>query len=219
MDLIVGKIVSLQVGQAQTMITRRGREWTSAIRKEPVTGPVALGRSQLSGDQQVNRKYHGGPDKAVCVYAAEHYPHWRATLDLALPFGAFGENFTVAGIPEDCMCIGDTYAVGSGVEVQVSQPRQPCINLARRWDRPDLPTAMQDTGWTGVYLRVLREGEVSSDDTLTLIARPHPGWTILRVNRLLYGQDTADRDALEAARCLDALARPTKRALTRLLSR
>jgi len=219
MDSLVGNLLSLQVGQAQTRVTRRGREWTSAIAKEPVTGPVVLGRSQLAGDQQVNRKYHGGPNKAVCVYAAEHYPHWRATLELDLPFGAFGENFTVSGLTEDVMCIGDIFAVGSEVEVQVSQPRQPCINLARRWDRPDLPKAMQENGWTGIYLRVLKEGSVTAGDTVTLIARPHPGWTILRINHLLYGLDTAERTELEVARSLEALAPPAKRALTRLLAR
>src|SRR4051794_28702068 len=90
--LPTGKLVSIQVGMPRQMTTAQGRPWDSAIVKSPIEGTVSVGEENLAGDAQANRKYHGGPDKAVCFYCAEHYPVWRRSLSLDLPFGAFGEN-------------------------------------------------------------------------------------------------------------------------------
>ncbi|MGD5305805.1 MOSC domain-containing protein, partial [Xanthomonas citri pv. citri] len=110
---------------------------------------VQLGRENLAGDRQSNRKYHGGPDKAVCVYASEHYPLWRQEFDKPeQPFGSFGENLTTTGLVEDTVCIGDVYRVPSGATIQVCQPRVPCAQMCvafgmrqrylRGWRKPAL---------------------------------------------------------------------------------
>ena len=178
-------LVSLNIGRAQT---RSGtRAFRSAIWKQPSLLPLDLGVEGLSGDQQANRRVHGGPDKAVCVYSADHMAWWRETLGTSeWGAGAVGENFTVGGQTEMSVCLGDVYDVG-GARVQVSQPRSPCQTLARRWQRPDLPKRVVRSGRSGWYLRVLRAGRVESGDVLTLIERPRPEWTIARVNDVSYG--------------------------------
>jgi MOSC domain-containing protein YiiM len=214
--VIVGRIVSLQVGRPKAMKTPQGRAWTSAIVKAAVDGRVTLRSENLDGDDQANRKYHGGPDKAVCAYPAEHFPEWRAEFDLPdMGAGAFGENFTVEGLTEEAVCLGDVFAVGTAV-VQVSQPRMPCVNVARRWDRPKLPVRMEENGRTGYYLRVLTEGEVAAGDTLTLQERSHPDWTVLRANHTLYG-DAATPAEIAELRDLPGLTGEWRRALGRKL--
>jgi MOSC domain-containing protein YiiM len=102
------------------------RPWVSGFDKQPVAGPVRLGATNLDGDGQADLVYHGGPDKAVLAYSADHYDDWRRELAMpALRFGAFGENFTIAGQSEAEVCVGDVWQVGA-VTLQVSQPRQPC---------------------------------------------------------------------------------------------
>lgn len=214
-----GNIVSLQVSLPQKLTTAAGKEWTSAIAKAPVEKPVLLGQENLEGDYQANRKYHGGPDKAICGYSTEHFPYWHETLGRELPFGAFGENITVAGLTEDILCIGDIFEIGSGgVKMQVSQPRQPCATVSKRWNRPDLPRRMEETGWTGFYMRIVSRGEVAPGDRLTLLERPHAGWTILRANRLMYAE-ALDREELTKLRELSALSAEWKRILGRKLTR
>ena len=220
-----GRIVSLQVGLPRTTRTADGREWRTAIVKAPADGRVRLGPENLDGDFQANRKHHGGPDKAVCGYSAEHYPGWRRLLGIDLPFGAFGENVTVEGMTEDAVCIGDVFATapaGAGVLVQVSQPRQPCANISKRWDRPDLPRRMEESGRTGFYLRVVRQGDLAAGDALVLAERPHPGWTLERCNALMYGDGISsgtEREEIAALRALDALSAEWKRILGRKLQR
>ena len=186
------KIVSLQLGRPRDSVShlKDGKEadWVSSIWREAVTDRVHLGRTDLAGNAQADLKNHGGPDKAVCCYSAEHYPDWRELLNLTegeFAYGAFGENFTVSELTEDAVCLGDIYIVGAAT-VQVSQPRMPCWKVGRRWERPDLPAEMTGTGRTGFYLRVLAEGEVGAGDTLTFQERPLPEWTITRLNTALY---------------------------------
>lgn len=204
-DAAAARILTLQVGRPREL-GRPGAEepvdrpWSSGIFKDSVEGPLRLDLTNLEGDGQADRKHHGGPDKAVCVYPAAHYPFWRRELGLAdLPAGAFGENFTVRGLTEESVCVGDVYAVGSAV-VQVSQPRQPCWKLARRWRVDDLAARVQRTGYTGWYFRVLREGEVAAGMPLRLLERAHGEWTIARANETMHHH----RDDWEAARALAA---------------
>ena len=128
-------LLSVQVGMPTVLgvvgsTDPANRPWTTGFIKGPVAGPVWAGSLNLTGDGQADRTNHGGPDKAVCVYPADHYEFWRHDLGLPdIPLGAFGENFTVAGLGEADVCIGDVWAVGDAV-FQVSQPRQPCWKLA-----------------------------------------------------------------------------------------
>ncbi len=186
------QLLSLQLGQPQeqTSTLRDGQDalWVSGIWKQPIAGRVSLSRLGLDGDGQADRKNHGGPDKAVCCFCAEHYRQWRDLLgkdEGDFPFGAFGENWTLTGLTEDDVCLGDIYQVRTA-RVQISQPRQPCWKLGRRWGREDLPLAVQSAGQTGYYLRVLEPGEVGAGDALTLIDRPLPQWTVAALNHAMY---------------------------------
>ena len=202
----LGYIVSLQVGlprvvEVKDTPTFSGQTWTTGFFKLPVTNPVWLGKLNLDGDAQADLENHGGLDKAVNVYPIEHYPYWTQTLSLTdPPSGAFGENFTTNGLSESEVCIGDTFEIGESL-VQVSQPRQPCWKLARRWGVKDLAIQFQETGRTGWYFRVLREGFVKAEERLVLIDRPHPQWTIAAANLIMHHQ-TEDIDAArELANC------------------
>ena len=126
-------LLRIHIGRAATRVDEAGdNPWTSAIVKSPVTGSIRLGSTGLDGDEQADRSVHGGPDKAVLAYSADHYPAWRQELGIEpFEFGAFGENFTVAGLTESTVCVGDDYVIGDA-RVQVSQQRQPCWKLARR---------------------------------------------------------------------------------------
>ncbi|MBP1930191.1 MOSC domain-containing protein YiiM [Ammoniphilus resinae] len=201
-------VLSIQVGKPKSLGTSdeatspMDRMWTSAIIKEKVEGPIWLGETNLEGDEQADLEHHGGPEKAVLAYASAHYPFWQGQLGLPdIPFGGFGENLTVAGLTEADVCIGDTYEMGE-VIVQVSQPRRPCWKLARRWKIKDLTLRVQNTGCTGWYLRVLKTGYIKDGDTLKLIERPYPEWTVERCNQLIHGNHkTKLEEVKELANC------------------
>ena len=173
--------------------------WTSGIHKVPVEGLVHLSAENLTGDGQADLQVHGGRDKAVCVYSADHYPFWRHELGAHdCGPGWFGENFSVEGQLETDVAVGDTYRIGTAV-VQISQPRRPCWKLGRRWGRPDMPNLVVQSGRTGWYLRVLKTGDVKRGDAVTLIDRPFPRWTIDAVNAVAYSRGgTTDLDGARA---------------------
>lgn len=222
------KLLSLQVGRPAEHVSEltdgQDAAWTSGIWKTSVAGRLRLDRINLDGDAQADLKNHGGPDKAVCCYAAEHYPGWRAALnktEAEFPFGAFGENFTLEGLTEDAVCIGDLYTVGTA-RVQVSQPRMPCWKLGRRWERPGLPLEVSGSGQTGFYLRVVDPGEVGAGDELALTERPLPEWPVARVNQAMYVEkdDAALADTLSRlAGLAEAWRRPFRRRAGLLRSR
>ena len=179
------RLESVQVGQTRTYGTPGAqnpleRPWTSAIKKEPVSGPVWAGREGLSGDQQYDRQGHGGPDRALLMYSADHYPRWRVEWGRKdIGPGAFGENLTVSSLNEDTVCLGDVFRIGE-VRVEVSSPRSPCLNLSRRHGLPDLVKTIVQNHRSGWYLRVLQEGWLEAGMELTLADRPFPQWTIRR---------------------------------------
>ena len=183
------RLASVQVGQPRShgrpdAVDPMEREWITAFFKEPVAGPRWLSRTLLEGDDQADKPAHGGPEMAALAYAASHYPRWREELNLpAMGPGGFGENFTIDGLDEGRVCVGDTFAIG-GARVQVSQPRGPCVSISMRWKRPDLLKRVTETGRTGWYLRVLEEGHVEAGDEVRLLERPLPEWTVARVFRL-----------------------------------
>jgi MOSC domain-containing protein YiiM len=163
------------------------KPWTTAFFKQPINHSTFARINGLDGDGQADLAVHGGPDKAICVYSLDHYPYWQSVLGAdQLPTGAFGENFTLSGIDEHAVCIGDVWQVGESLIVQISQPRQPCWKLARRWQRKTLTVEVQDNGKTGWYFRVLKEGPVQAGMQLTLIERSHPDWTVMRANEVMH---------------------------------
>ncbi len=196
-------LVSIQVGTPRLFdgSDPARRSWLSAFIKEPVAGPVWLGRTNLAGDAQADLQNHGGPDKAVLAYAAAHYADWRAELGRPeLPYGAFAENFTVDGLDERTVCIGDVYAIGEA-QVQVSQPRQPCWKISRRWGMEELTARVVATGRTGWYLRVLVEGYVEPGMPVILLHRPFPQWTVARATEVMRHRRERPDAARELAAC------------------
>lgn len=160
--------------------------WTTGMFKRSTPGQIRLGRHNLAGDGQADLVHHGGVDKAVCAYPSEHWLYWRGILPPhRLTGGAFGENFTLEGLTEADVCIGDVFSVGTAV-VQISQPRQPCWKLARRWQIKDLAVQMERTGFTGWYVRVIQEGTVEPGTPLQLMERPCPEWTVATANRIMH---------------------------------
>jgi MOSC domain-containing protein YiiM len=171
----------------------------SGIVKHPVEGAVALRGHQLEGDETADLTVHGGPDKAVYAYSADHYPVWAAERPhhaARLIPGAFGENLTIAGLVEDDLCIGDVHEIGTAW-LQICQPRQPCSKFAMLFADSTLPKAFVRSGRSGWYYRVVREGVLQAGDAVTLVERPHPGLTFPRMVSIVnFGE--ANRDELAA---------------------
>ncbi|MCM3709431.1 MOSC domain-containing protein [Sporosarcina luteola] len=178
------EIISLNVGKPQDLQFGK-KDVTTGINKKPVAVPVYLSKVNFDGDGQGDLVNHGGVDKAVCVYPYEHYPYWEEELGKTLNVGAFGENLTLRGLTEDEVCVGDSFQIGDAV-VQVSQPRQPCFKLSLIHDRKDIPLLVQNTGYTGFYFRVMKEGIVSPSDELVHISRPELAITVSEANRLMH---------------------------------
>jgi MOSC domain-containing protein YiiM len=177
------------------------KPWRTGFYKLPQAQPCWLGYEGFRGDEQADRQHHGGVDKAVCVYPLEHYSFWRDTLAMPdLPLGAFGENVTVAGCLEDQVFIGDVFSLGDAI-VQVSQPRQPCWKLARRWRIKDLSARVEHTGYTGFYFRVLRHGWVGPAAAIHRIESGSPEWSIARCNHVMHHAKDDLTAAQQLAEC------------------
>jgi MOSC domain-containing protein YiiM len=186
---------SIQIGAPkdygfEDAIDPHDKPWKTGFFKTPIEGPVLVGTTNLAGDGQADLKNHGGIDKAVLAYNAAHYPNWRNELRMPdMPFGAFGENLTITGLSESAVCIGDVFRIGT-VMFEVSQPRQPCWKLARRWRMHELTGLVVRNGRTGWYLRVLEEGWIEAQMPVELIERPNPSWSIARANEILHHHRT-----------------------------
>jgi MOSC domain-containing protein YiiM len=166
------------------------KPWTTGFFKTPIAGPVFAGITNLEGDGQADLKNHGGIDKAVLAYSADHYPKWRHELQMpGMPSGAFGENLTIAGLTEESVHIGDIFRIGTAT-FEVSQPRQPCWKLARRWRMHELTGLVVRNGRTGWYLRVLEQGWIEAEMPVVLTERPNPSWPIARANEILHHRKT-----------------------------
>jgi len=193
-SLMLPTIASIQVGAVISEGNPESsdpldRQWTTGFYKMPVEGPVQLTSLGIDGDAVADTRHHGGPDKAVLCYAASHYDHWREEFpNLQMSAGAFAENLTIERADESNVCVGDIYQIGD-CEVQISQPRQPCWKIARRWGIKTLTKTVAQTGRTGWYLRVLREGTLEKAQTLQLLDRPHPNWSVKRANDIMFGRE------------------------------
>jgi MOSC domain-containing protein YiiM len=148
----------------------QGRTIRTSIFKAPVAGRVRIGRLNVAGDEQSDHRVHGGPDKAVYAYPSEHYAAWRLELPGAdLAWGAFGENLTTEGLLEQEVRLGDRYRIGTA-ELVVTMPRLPCQKLAARFGRRDMIRLFQESGRSGFYLSVAREGEAGAGDAIARLA-------------------------------------------------
>lgn len=191
------RIVSINIGQVSEH-SYFDKPVITGGHKRPV-GAATLRTTHFEGDEQADLKNHGGPDKAVCVYAFDHYPYWENALGEKLAPGAFSENLTLAGALETEVCLGDEWAIGTAV-VQVSQPRQPCNKLAGRHQRRDLGDLIHANSYSGFYVRVVRAGEVQTGEAITIVQRHPAAVTIEFANRVMYKQLT---DEASLRRVLD----------------
>jgi MOSC domain-containing protein YiiM len=197
------KVVSVNVGLPREVLWN-GRKVTTGIFKEAVEGHIMMRRFNLDGDGQADLSVHGGLDKAVYAYPAEHYDYWRGELPhMRLPWGMFGENLTTEGLTEDTVNIGDQFRIGSGVLV-VTQPRMPCYKLGIKFGRNDIIKRFLKSGRTGFYFSVLEEGEVSADDTIKLMNQDENNVTVADITRL-YVDKKGNLDMLNRVVRIEAL--------------
>lgn len=182
----------------------RGQTVNTGIFKEPVIGPVALRTLNLDGDRQADLSVHGGPFKAVYAYPSEHYEFWRRELPgRDLPWGMFGENFTTEGLVESDLHIGDRLQIGTAIIV-VRQPRLPCHKLAVKFQRDDILARFLQSGRSGFYFSVEREGTVEAGESFELLSRQHEAITIAEMNHLI-ADDRYNRELLDKAIATPAL--------------
>jgi MOSC domain-containing protein YiiM len=197
------RVKSVNVGLPREVVWK-GRRVLTGIFKEPVTDRVAVRQLNMDGDRQADLSVHGGPDKAVYAYPAEHYAYWRGIYpDMALPWAMFGENLTTEGLLEDNVSIGDRFRIGTA-EVVVTQPRMPCYKLGIAFGRDDILKHLLQTGFTGFYFAVLKEGEVAAGDAITLLHRDAAQVRVSDITRL-YASNRHNQNVLARAIELDAL--------------
>ena len=197
------KIISVNVGLPREIV-HDGRMIRTSIFKSPVAGRVRVRALNIDGDRQADLTVHGGPSKAIYVYPSEHYHFWRRELgDEELTPGAFGENLTTEGLLEKELNIGDRLCVGS-VELAVTEPRLPCYKLGVRFNRDDMVKRFLRSRRTGFYCAVMQEGELSAEDTITLLGRDPGGVTVADITRL-YAFDKQDLSSMRRAADLMAL--------------
>ncbi|NIP72183.1 MAG: MOSC domain-containing protein [Gammaproteobacteria bacterium] len=191
------KLISVSVGRPRA-VAFQGKSVTTGIFKEPVAGRVRLHRLNLEGDGQADLTVHGGLDKAVYAYPAEHYTFWGRELPARdLPWGMFGENFTTEGLREEDIRLGDRFRIGTA-ELVVTQPRLPCYKLGIKFGDMGMVKRFLSSRRTGFYLSVAGEGEVGAGDSVELLARDPAAITVADVTRL-YAFERDDREGLKRA--------------------
>jgi MOSC domain-containing protein YiiM len=201
------KLLSLNVGRPRDVMWH-GHVVTTGIFKTPVAGRVALRKLNLDGDGQADLSVHGGTHKAVYCYQQQHYDYWRAELPgTDLPFGMFGENFTVDGPREQELHVGDEYAVGTAAVV-IAQPRLPCYKLGLKFGADDMVRRFLASRRTGFYLAVTCEGDVGAGDDLVQIARDPNAVPVSEITRLYVTKRYTDDDFAVVERLLRVSAVP-----------
>jgi MOSC domain-containing protein YiiM len=192
-------VVSVNVGVPRT-VEWHGRPVTSAIWKTPVAGRVAVRGVNLDGDDQADRRVHGGPDKAVYAYSVEDYAWWAKELGRDLEVGTFGENLTVEGIDLGSQVIGTRWRVGS-TELEVSQPRQPCYKLGMRMGDAGFVDHFDEAARFGAYVRIVREGEVGAGDEIAVTPRTD-GIRVVELGRVGPATDASFLERISADRAV-----------------
>jgi ferredoxin-NADP reductase/MOSC domain-containing protein YiiM len=183
----------------------KGRTVHTGIWKEPVRGRCRVGRLNLDGDGQGDLAGHGGEQRAVFVYQIESYRYWQEQLKRNdFVHGQLGENFTIEGLADDAVCIGDRYQIGSAV-FEVTQPRVTCYRVGIRMNEPRMPALLTGSGRPGFYLRVLQEGDVGAGDEIVKVGEARERMTVEEINALLYSPNHS-RDRLERALRIEALS-------------
>jgi ferredoxin-NADP reductase/MOSC domain-containing protein YiiM len=211
----MARLLSVNVGLPRD-IAWRGMTVHTGIWKAPVQGRCRVGRLNLVGDGQGDLAGHGGENRAVFVYQIESYRYWQEQLGRTdFVYGQFGENFTVEGLPDDGVCIGDRYAIGSAL-FEVTAPRVTCYRVGIRMNEPRMPALLTSSGRPGFYFRVLREGEVGAGDEIVKVKEDQAQMSVAEVNALLYSPQHP-RDRVERASQIAALSPGWRRSFVALL--
>ena len=198
------RLLSVNVGLPRDIMWN-GRTVHTAIWKSPVRGRCRVGRLNLDGDGQGDLAGHGGEQRAVFVYQIESHRYWREELNRPdIVQGQFGENFTIEGLPDDSVCIGDRYQIGSAL-FEVTQPRVTCYRVGIRLNEPRMPALLTSSGRPGFYFRVIREGEVEAGDEIVTVGKTEVRMTVAEINALLYSPNHP-REQLERALRIEALS-------------
>ena len=201
----MARLLSVNVGLPRD-IAWKGRAVHTGVWKSPVRGSCRVGRLNLDGDGQGDLAGHGGEHRAVFVYQIESYRYWQEQLKRSdFVYGQFGENFTIEGLADDAVCIGDRFQVGTAL-FEVTQPRVTCFRVGIRMNEPRMASLLTSSGRPGFYFRVLREGEVAAGDEILKAGEARERMTVTEINALLYLPGHA-RDRLERALRIEALSR------------
>lgn len=202
------KVVSVNVGMPREVLWK-GMTVQTGIFKQPVEGRVRISKLNLAGDSQADLTVHGGEEKAVYAYPAEHYAYWRQELpEVRFSWGMFGENLTTEGLSEDSLFVGDRLSIGASV-LQVTQPRMPCYKIALRFDRDDMIKRFLLSGRSGFYFSVLEPGNVSAGQEIVVLHRDRGRVSVADISRLYLGQ-VRDPELFARAMNLSALPRNWK---------
>ncbi|MDP7977450.1 MOSC domain-containing protein [Bacillus sp. WLY-B-L8] len=208
------KLIHFSIGKPKTMQYAENKEMTSGICKQLVKDAF-LSTDGFQGDGVADLRFHGGPDRAVCVYPYEHYDLWETEFHTSLPSSAFGENVTVTNMLEEDVCIGDIYQLGEAI-VQVTQGRIPCSTISKRLGIPSILPRIVETGYTGYLCRVLQEGTVRKDSQITLLER-HPLQVSILFANDIYFRGQKDVEGMKKIIAVPELAEDWRKSLmTRL---
>jgi MOSC domain-containing protein YiiM/ferredoxin-NADP reductase len=200
----MARLLSVNVGLPRD-IAWKGRTVRTGIWKDPVRGRCRVGRLNVAGDGQGDLAGHGGEQRAVFVYQVESYRYWQEQLKRSdFVHGQFGENFTIEGLPDDVVCIGDRYRIGNAL-FEVTQPRVTCYRVGIRMNEPRMPALLTSSGRPGFYFRVLQEGDVGAGDEIVKAREAKERMTVAEINALLYSPNHS-RDRLEHALRIEALS-------------
>ena len=208
------EVMAVSVGEPQAVPYHNTVVETAFI-KQPISEPVYLSSFNFEGDRQADQKNHGGRDKALLGYCFDHFSYWKEQTGMTFQPSAFGENITVKGLTEEILCIGDIYQLDDAI-VQVSQPRTPCYKIAARYGLKEMPLLVEQTGYTGFYFRVLKEGMVNPQPKLTLLEKGTEDMPIIKAHRIIHNKK-ASKEELEQLLYTPALATSLQAALKKKL--
>jgi len=198
------KIISTNIGNATTFLWK-GREEQTGIYKYPTDKPLFLGKMDVEKDTVIDREHHAGINKACYLFASDHYPYWKRLYpDLDWDWGMFGENLTVEGMDESEMRIGDIYSIGNAL-VQVSQPREPCYKLGVRFGNANILGQYVKYGYSGTYVRILKEGYVNKGEQLILVEKSENTLTVRECFQVILSKE---KDPLILQKAISNLSLP-----------
>lgn len=210
------ELVHFSTGKPKQMLYGENKKMITGICKR-LTEEAFLAKDGFQGDGVADLRYHGGLDRAVCVYPHEHYALWGEEFQTSLPPAAFGENITTANMLERDVCIGDTYQLGEAI-IQVTQGRIPCSTISKRIGIPGILPRIVETGYTGYLCRVLQEGIVRKDSQIKLLQR-HPTHVSILFTNEVYFHRQKDKEDIEKIIAVPELANVWREQLTSRLAK